>query len=201
MSGAAVLLALAPTALSVGTAHVVNNCGFDVWYASVAQNSFPAMQKLPANGFSEVYSLPNVGVSIKLAPSASAAPTQFEFTWADGKINYDISNIDGNPFMKWGMSLAPSMAGDSAYPSCKVVSCPAGQSPCTEAYNLPDDVRTMVCDQNSDLTFTLCPSGSSTRSVTLTTSVVAAATSTAAPSPAAKGHGHNRNHARHLPTK
>jgi len=206
VSGAAVLLALASTVLSVGTAHVVNNCDFDVYYASVAQNTFPLMAKLPAGGFSEVYSLPGVGVSIKLAKSAAENPTQFEFTWADGKINYDISNINGNPFEEYGTSLVPSMAGDSGYPSCQAVSCPAGVSPCTAAYNQPDDTKTMVCDQASDLVMTLCTSGSSlatksTKDVEASTSVSSSAVAATTTSHKSHKDKHGRHHARHLPQK
>lgn len=160
-SVAAVLLTLAPSALAVGTARVVNNCGSPVFFANVAQNVHDSMSELPSSGFSQAYSLPNVGVSIKLAPTTSMTDvTQFEYTWANGNINYDISNINGNPFAKGGMELVPSMAGAAGYPSCQTVSCPAGEATCTAAYNEPNDVRTMVCPDASDLTMILCPSGS-----------------------------------------
>lgn len=127
--------------------------------ASVAQNQTAAMVRLPVGGYSEPYDQPNVGVSIKLAPEATSPVTQFEFTWDDGKINYDISNIDGNPFVARGMELVPSMAGAPGYPTCVVVSCPAGQARCDQAYNEPNDIRTKVCPDDSDLTLTLCPDG------------------------------------------
>lgn len=157
------LLTLAPSALAVGSAHVVNNCGMPVYFASVAQSVHANMQQLPSSGYSESYSLPNVGVSIKLAPNSTGEVTQFEYTWADGDIHYDISNINGNPFAAGGMELTPSMAGASGYPTCQTVSCPAGATTCEQAYNLPDDVRTMVCPEDSDLTMTLCPGGSMKR--------------------------------------
>lgn len=122
------------------------------------------MSPLPSSGYTEGYSQENVGVSIKISPNATGPVTQFEFTWANGDISYDISNINGNPFALGGMSLTPSMAGASGYPTCETVSCPAGESTCTAAYNAPDDTRTMVCPEDSDLTFTLCPGGPSKRS-------------------------------------
>lgn len=158
---AALLLTLAPSALAVGSAKVVNNCGGPVYFASVAQSVAASMERLPSSGYSAEYSKPNVGISIKLSPSASGSVTQFEYTWADGNINYDISNINGNPFADGGMELVPSMAGTSGYPTCQTVSCPAGESTCTAAYNQPDDTRTMVCPDASDLIMTLCPGGSS----------------------------------------
>lgn len=156
---AASLLAFIPPSLAVGTARVVNNCGTEVYFASVAQGVHSQMKPLPVSGYSEMYNKANVGISIKLSPSANGAVTQFEFTWAKPNINYDISNIDGNPFAKQGMSLVPSKAGAAGFPSCVTVDCPAGQDRCDGAYNLPDDVRTKVCPEDSDLTFTLCPGG------------------------------------------
>jgi len=162
---AAMLLTLAPSALAVGNANVVNNCGIPVYFASVAQSVHADMSLLPSSGYSESYSLPDVGVSIKLAPNETGSVTQFEFTWADGNIHYDISNINGNPFASGGMQLTPSMSGADGYPTCQPVTCPAGATTCTQAYNLPDDVRTMVCPEDSDLTMVLCPGGSMKREV------------------------------------
>jgi len=159
---AASLLTLGPAVLAVGTAVVVNNCGSDVYYASVGQSAHADMAKLPNAGYSEGFSKPGVGISIKLSPSTSGAVTQFEYIWVEGQnVAYDISNIDGNPFSSGGMSLVPSMEGADGFLSCVTVNCPAGQDRCDAAYNLPDDVRTKVCPEDSDLTFTLCPGGAS----------------------------------------
>ena len=186
-TGAAVLLALAPSALAIGTATVVNNCGFPIYYASVGQSYSADMKELQGS-YSESYSQPGVGVSIKLSPndSTGGALSQFEFTWADGKINYDLSNIDGYPFAKGGMSVVPSMTNDPNNPTCVPVECAAGDSTCTAAYNAPDDTRTMVCSEDSDLTLTMCPGGASQKR---------------AADPAINGHIHYRVHARHLPRK
>lgn len=166
LTGAAVLLASASTVHAAGTAHVINNCGFPVYYASVGQSYHADMQLLQGS-YSEAYSQPGVGISIKLAPNSSStgAVSQFEFTWANGKIAYDLSNIDGYPFSAGGMQVVPSKLNDASNPTCTIVDCPAGQAYCDAAYNLPDDVRTMVCDENTDLTLTLCPGGSQKRSI------------------------------------
>jgi hypothetical protein len=160
MTGAAMLLALAPTAMALGQATVINNCGFPIWYASVGQSQHADMQQMQGS-YSQAFGSQGNGVSIKLAPNANDKPTQFEFTWADGKINYDLSNIDGNPFANGGMSLVPSMENDPNNPSCVPIECPAGQATCTAAYNQPDDVRTHVCSENANLILTMCPGGSS----------------------------------------
>ena len=159
VSSAAALLAFVPVAVTVGTAHVVNNCGFPVYYASVDQAQNANMQEVRGS-YSESYTKPGVGVSIKLSPSMNGSVSQFEFTWADGKVYYDLSNIDGSPFADAGMDLVPSMMGDVNNPSCQEVACPAGQGTCNAAYNNPSDVRTTVCSDQSDLTLTICPGGS-----------------------------------------
>ncbi|KIW67149.1 hypothetical protein PV04_06421 [Phialophora macrospora] len=166
VAGAAVLLASASGVSALGSATVINNCGFPVYYASVGGSSNPSMQQLQGS-YSEGYSQQGVGVSIKLSPEASTSGeiSQFEFTWANGKIAYDLSNINGYPFSAGGMEVVPSMQNDPNNPTCVPVTCPAGESVCTAAYNQPDDTRTMVCDENSSLTLTLCPGGSAKRSI------------------------------------
>jgi hypothetical protein len=185
VAGAAVLLASAPVVLAVGSATVINNCGFPVYYAAVGGSSNPSMQQLEGS-YSQGYSEEGVGVSIKLSPNdtTSGPISQFEFTWANSKISYDISNINGYPFSAGGMEVVPSMQNDPNNPTCVPVNCPAGQSVCTAAYNSPDDTRTMVCDQDSNLVLTLCPGGASKRSVSVTESNVI-----------------SRVHARHMPQK
>lgn len=186
MTGAAVLLALAPSVLAVGTAYVYNDCGFDVYYAAVTTSN-TAMQLLPASGYSAEYSEEGVGVSIKLATvdSDTGPISQFEYTWADGKINYDLSNINGYPFSAEGMSITPSMTNDASFPTCVDVVCPAGESVCTAAYNSPDDPDTLVCDQDSNLTLNIC-SGSSKLKRDVAPAIV---------------HFHQRVHARHYPKR
>ncbi|KIW85790.1 hypothetical protein AYO20_03731 [Fonsecaea nubica] len=183
VAGAAVLLASAPAVLALGTATVVNNCGYPVYYASVGGSSNPNMQQLQGS-YSEGYGQEGVGVSIKLAPNATTSGpiSQFEFTWANGKISYDLSNINGYPFSAGGMQIVPSMQNDPSNPTCVVVDCPAGEAVCTAAYNAPDDTRTMVCNEEANLVLTICPGGSSKRSVAVN-----------------EGQIHYRVHARHLP--
>jgi len=190
--GAASLLALAPTVLAVGSASVFNNCDFDVYYASIDGNA-EGMQLLGAGGYTSTYSEQGVGVSIKLATSDSLSGpiSQFEYTWSGDSIFWDLSNIngdsssDGYPFAQGGMVINPSMTNDPANPTCEPVVCPAGTLVCSAAYNAPNDPRTMVCNQDSNLVLTICPGGSSKRSVELARSV----------------HQHQRMHARHIPRK
>jgi len=166
IAAAAVLLASATGVSAVGSATVVNNCGFPVYYASVGGSSNPGMTQLQGS-YSQTYNMPDVGVSIKLATedSTTGPLSQFEFTWANGKVSFDLSNINGYPFSAGGMEVVPSMQGDPNNPTCVPVNCPAGQSVCTAAYNAPDDTRTMVCSEDSNLVLTLCPGGAAKRSI------------------------------------
>jgi len=164
ISGAAVLLALAPYVMAVGSASVQNSCSFPVYYKVISTSSEP-WAEIPAGGIHEPYSDQDEGFSIKLATTASdSAPiTQFEYTWASGDINYDLSNINGYPFSAEGMEVKPSTGSSSEYPTCVAIDCPAGQSVCSAAYNAPDDTDTMVCGQNTSINLVLCSGSASKR--------------------------------------
>jgi hypothetical protein len=59
ISGVAVLLlALAPSALAVGSASVTNMCSFPVYYASIAGQPAPMQAMPPGGSMSQAYSLP-----------------------------------------------------------------------------------------------------------------------------------------------
>jgi hypothetical protein len=169
ISGAAVLLALAPSALAVGSASVTNMCSFPIYYASVAGQPVPMQAMPPGGSMSQTYSVQGQGVSVKLAmnDSESGPISQFEWTWYDGKINYDLSNINGYPFASDGITITPSMENDPNNPTCVPIVCPAGASVCSAAYNAPADIRTMVCSDQSPISLTLCPGGSAKRDVHL----------------------------------
>lgn len=168
ISGAAVLLASAPFAVALGSATLVNGCDFEIFYAPISGTAAGMVTLPPGQSYSSQYGNEGQGVSIKVSPHddlwTGGAITQFEYTWAAGVINFDISNIDGNPFADYGMILSPSVHDDPSHPTCVPVECPAGEAVCAAAYNLPDDVRTMVCDQESNLVMTICSAASSTDS-------------------------------------
>lgn len=192
ISGAAVLLALAPSALALGSATLVNSCPFDIYYAPTS-GSYEGMVALsPGGSYTSGYDEQGVGVSIKVGTSSDLGGpiTQFEYTWADGKINYDISNINGDPFADNGVVLTPSMSGDPNNPTCLPVNCPAGDAVCTAAYNNPTDTDTMVCSEDSSLTMTVCAGSAKVKRE---------------PEPHHSApelmHSHHRIHTRHFPRK
>lgn len=95
------------------------------------------------------------GVSIKVSTTPGGPVVQFEYTYSGGKVYYDTSNIDANPFAQQGTSLVPSTPPSTSYPSCVTIDCPPGKS-CAAAYNQPNDVATHVCAPEADITFTVC---------------------------------------------
>jgi hypothetical protein len=164
---AAALLALAPSALAVGSASVTNMCPYTIYYASIAGQAESLQAMYPGGSMSQAYSLPDTGVSIKLAmnDSLSGPISQFEYTWASGKINYDLSNINGYPFASGGMTVTPSISNDPNNPTCVPIVCPAGAAVCSAAYNAPADTRTMVCSDSASISLTLCSGGASKRDI------------------------------------
>ncbi len=145
---------------ALGSATIVNNCDYPI-YSDIVRGSYDdGLQKINGS-LNYPYSEENVGISIKISPvdAMYGNPiSQFEFTWANGKISYDLSNINGYPFWQGGIAVVPSMQNDPNNPTCVPIYCPAGQTVCSAAYNSPDDLRTLVCDQGSSLVMTICPS-------------------------------------------
>ena len=170
ISGAAVLLALAPAALAIGSASVTNNCAYSIYYASISGTAEGLTEMAPGGSMTESFGTEDVGTSIKLSlnNTLSTSISQFEFTWSGDSIFYDLSNINGDPsspegypFASGGVTITPSVPSSSADPTCVPVVCPAGTVVCTAAYNAPDDPKTLVCPSTASLSMVLCSDGSS----------------------------------------
>lgn len=143
-----------------GKAIVKNNCPRPIYLDSVggSSNSEPKEIK-PGSDYSESYrhSPGGGGVSIKISNTkegVSAHPMQFEYTLV-GQLYYDISNINGYPLEKGGVSLTPSQG------KCPKVNCPPGEE-CKAAYNTPEqNTATHACSPSTDLILELCVNGDS----------------------------------------
>lgn len=153
----AALLAVAPVVRAAGSAIIHNKCDFDVYLWSVSADGAPNEPTTLSSGgdpFVQQYQIPSVGgMSLKLSNDSVMGPvSQFEYTLADN-IYYDMSNIDCTtqncPFQQHGF-FAKSGTG------CPTITCPASDSTCDEAYNLPDDVMTCACESSADITLYLC---------------------------------------------
>jgi hypothetical protein len=162
----AILHSLILSVLAAGTASVYNNCGIEIYYKviSTSEQNYTA---IPETGVHVPYSLPGVGVSIKLSLSNANTQgpiTQFEYTWGAPSVSYDLSNIGGDPFSsqgypfaQYGLALQPSSGNSSHYPTCNAIICPPGVLYCSAAYNVWNDTRTLTCNEDTDLTLFICP--------------------------------------------
>lgn len=176
---AAVLLAAARQ-VSAGSAIVHNQCPYQVYLWSIS-NTNSAMQTLAANGgeYSEAYEInpDGGGISIKIGKDTKGLNiTQFEYTYtpSSSSLWYDLSNINGFPFEDYGVTVVPT---DS---SCRQVSCPAGQTLCAQAYNVPtDNFATAECSSDADAVIVLCSGETDTSGSASVTSVASEAASTA----------------------
>lgn len=173
-ASAAAVLAVAPTVAATGQAIVKNKCNFPVYLWSVA-NTDGSMHTLDANSgeYSETYrENPNGGgISIKMARSQDYYTTsvaQFEYTLGS-TLWYDLSDINGNPFMDYGYTLVPSQQ------SCRNIVCKAGDILCKAVYNAPDDNEaTAACTNDANTVLVLCSGQTTDDSVSSEASSVAA---------------------------
>jgi len=150
--------AIAATLISqvnAGSAVVKNECPSDVHLWSVGDTP-GVMQTVPSGGvWSEPYYSKSGGggISIKITTDDDqyGSVTQFEYTLDGATLWYDISNINGYPFVDSGLTLIPS---DD---TCRTVVCPAGVELCSDAYNVwNDDQATAACGSAADMTLVLC---------------------------------------------
>lgn len=149
-------LASALPVIAKGTAVIENKCADDVYLWSIADSAHEEMKTLKTGDkHTEEFRINKNGggISIKLSLDKDhKSISQFEYTVSDdGKVFYDLSNIDGYPFKDGGVSITPS---DD---SCPKVVCAAGDGKCKEAYNKPDDDHaTKGCSKDTDLRVVLC---------------------------------------------
>lgn len=175
---AAVLLAAAAQVSASGSAIIHNQCDFDVYLWSIADTD-SSMQTLKANGgeYTEAYRVnaDGGGISIKMGVETKCRNvTQYEYTFVDDGIWYDLSNINGYPFAEFGVTVVPSIS------SCRSVSCPAGTSLCAAAYNVPtDNYATAECSADADTVVVLCSYEDSTSGSASVTSVAVSAAASA----------------------
>lgn len=159
IAAAIAVASFAPATLAkgvVGKAIVENKCGHDAFAQSIADRADAKMHKIsPGDSYTETFKLNDNGggISIKISDDKDLKEvSQFEYTLSDdGKVFYDLSNIDGYPFKEGGVSITPS---DD---SCPVVNCEGGVAKCKDAYNHPkDDHATKGCSAETDLHLVLC---------------------------------------------
>ena len=168
----------------VGTVHVVNQCSFDVWNQLVPANLpnvwvdppdltiFRAGQTIsvPINSPPHI----DLGASWKISCDfcanfdKSCRPTwshaQLEWSWGKpdypGKIAYDFSSVNGEPFKDFGVMLHVTQEyPEVGFDRCLNSGCAPGKSfmECIDVYTWPGDFRgEHSCPEWEDLTLILC---------------------------------------------
>ena len=162
----AALPAFVALAQAVGQVQIVNQCEYSVNLWSCADKDSNMFTIEPDKDYKETYTSKTGGggISIKIAinattlytwPNPPVPITQLEYTLGGGKIWYDVSNINGYPFVDNGLNLTTS---DNGGP---VVKCPPKVAHCDGAYNKPDDDHaTGATADSADLIMVLCVAGS-----------------------------------------
>lgn len=137
-------LLLAAAASAQNTAYVLNNCTFDIAFASMGGNNPSTTQTLAPAG---VYSAPISGAGASL----QARTTQ---NGDDNELDYSLTSslfyaLGGNngfaAFQQYGLSIVPSDE------TCQSIICPPGDANCPigQTFSCPTT-------SNSNLNFTLC---------------------------------------------
>ena len=152
--------ALAPAAAAFQVT-ITSSCSFSVYGWNVANSYGSGPPTFTLDGNTKSWSAPfeertdnDGGVSIKLKANDNifdGGPlNQVEYKMAGSTLFYDLSNINGNIFAGQEVIMQTSNS------ACPTVNCPAGQSVCAAAYNMPDDLRTLACPGGADIEVILC---------------------------------------------
>jgi len=145
------------TTSSSGSVTVVNHTPETLYLWSVSNQANP-MVTLSANGgtYSEGWRVNSDGggISIKIATSQNQNDIlQYEYTLATPTIFWDLSCINmgqNSYFTKQGFEVV------SDNTSCPSAICPAGDTQCHDAYNVPtDDHATHGCDCGTHMTLNI----------------------------------------------
>ncbi len=157
-----------------GNAIVKNSCGDAAYFWSCGDSEGQLVVIGPGSSHTEAYytKTGGGGPSLKIASSYASGPkmgqapasiydlpqpniTQFEYTVGSpgppaNMVWYDISNINGYPFVNGGLKMTSSDGSVN-------VACPKDVQYCQSAYNAPhDDHATGSASQSVDLTLELC---------------------------------------------
>ncbi|MCJ1328332.1 hypothetical protein MMC10_005008 [Thelotrema lepadinum] len=142
--------------ISLGSAIVNNKCDFTIFIVSkINVGPGPQTTLEPGSAFEQTFQQPTDGSGIRLIVTKEAGSSdrfQFEYTIAESVVFYDISLVNGDPFLSDGFSLG---AFDE---SCGGVSCGIGDRSCNGYFGPNDDPNGMVitCKASTSLALNLC---------------------------------------------
>jgi hypothetical protein len=141
--------ALTGLSQAVGNAIVQNECSFPVYVWSVGSTISQEYTVNSGQQFSEVFYVDpkSGGIAIKITTdpkglSDGAPQTIFAYTLDGSNVWYDASDVFGDAFSGYPVTLIPSDA------SCPSLVWPNGVPPAGS--------EVKVCESNTNLTFTLC---------------------------------------------
>jgi hypothetical protein len=138
-----------------GSVTVVNNTPDVLYLWSVADEASNQMVTVPANGgtYLEGWRInpDGGGISIKMACDPNQSDVlQYEYTLASPTIFWDLSciNMGQNSYFT---QVGFEVVADNT--NCPSAICPAGETQCHDAYNIPtDDHATHGCDCGTHMT-------------------------------------------------
>ncbi|KAK7980914.1 hypothetical protein PG989_013371 [Apiospora arundinis] len=129
-----------------GTTRDENHCGFTIWCASAKTDGTASATRALGGGASATFQSINndaIGVSLKCADNAGLSnPFQMEGAIRGGVAWYDLSAVDGDPF------LAQRRVGYWPNTNCQIV-CNPGDKSCEWPY-MP------TCPNPTDMALALC---------------------------------------------
>lgn len=103
----------------------------------------------------------NTGMTIMCGRSNNPSKvSQVEWTSrnVDGKVHFDLSNVDGAVFANEGMTMYVDQPRTNSLPTCYGAVCSPGQIPCPYIYNVDyEDKRGMrACSQSVNVQWHMC---------------------------------------------
>lgn len=149
------LIILSLSNVAKATHWVINNtCSFDVTVWHVGDNpSGPSVVGARKYYYDVLANkADNSGPSVKVSITGTQeVVAQLEYTVGAELLYYDLSHINGHPFLPHGIELRSSIG------SCTKVDCAPGEPVCAGAYHTPyDNWATTSCDPRGYLTLDLC---------------------------------------------
>lgn len=154
-----------------GRINLYNNCPFPIYIEGVSNVTYLDTTIYLGKSISHLFRLTinGIGNSIKIATQKGGSNiTQVEYSacfpnyrnvacWPPNTIFYDLSDINGDPLVEYGIRIEPS------FENCTTISCPPGVQQCDLVYYHPNNnYAVRSCDSYADLNVNICLTGTPT---------------------------------------
>lgn len=172
-----VLMALSLVGIVDAHAEVVHDCPYDVSCATVVgydpDDDTPVDQRPGVSWVKQPRGQvltsnfadhpPDTGIALMCSRDPNDSKplvTQLEYTWMqdEGKTYFDVSNVEGQPFINEGFGMALNDPETPLLDTCYGAHCAAGDSNCNQVYQKStDDFQGMrTCSDSVVVRLTLC---------------------------------------------